>query len=224
VLTDATIRLGGVITDPAIESWCIAHTTAPEPHLAAVEAETRATLSAPGMLTGALEGRFLEFLAFARNPRRVLELGTYSGYSALSFAAGMESDARIVSCEFDPAHAAFARRHIAASSYAEMIEIREGPALDTLAALSGERFDLIFIDADKVNYPAYYEACVELLDERGLLILDNMLWSGRVLEDPADQDESTRALSTLGERIAEDERVVQILLPVRDGITLVRRA
>lgn len=213
-----------MITDPEIERWCVEHTTPPEPHLAAVEAETLATLRSPGMLTGTLEGRFLEFLAFARRPRQVLELGTYSGYSALSFAGGMPPDGRIVTCEFDPAHAAVARRHIAASPYAGMIDIREGPALDTLATLAGERFDLIFIDADKVGYPAYYEACVDLLDERGLLILDNTLWSGAVLADPAEQDESTRALSTLADRIAADERVVQVVLPVRDGVTLVRRA
>lgn len=212
-----------VITDPDVERWCVEHTTPPEPHLAAVEQETRDTLSSPGMLTGALEGRLLEFLAFARNPRRVLELGTFSGYSALSFAAGMEPGGRIVTCEFDPQHAEVARRHIAASSYADMIEVREGPALDTLATLTGERFELIFVDADKVNYPAYYEACVELLAERGLLILDNTLWGGAVIADAAEQDERAQIMSALAARIAADERVRQVVLPVRDGVTLVRR-
>lgn len=213
-----------MITDPDVERWCVEHTTPPDPHLAAVAEETVATLSAPQMLTGALEGRFLEFLAYARAPRRVLEIGTYSGYSALSFAAGMPPDGRVITCELDATHAAVARRHIAASPYADMIEVREGPALETLATLTDERFELIFVDADKPGYPAYYEACVDLLAERGLLMLDNTLWGGDVAADPAEQDDRARLMSDLADRIAADERVIQVVLPVRDGITLVRRA
>jgi caffeoyl-CoA O-methyltransferase len=208
----------------AVEAYAAAHTTAPAPFLQALAEETRATLESPQMLTGEVEGRFLEFLVFQAQPRLVLEIGTYSGYSALSMAQALPPGGRIVTCELDPERVAFAERHIAAAGFADRIEVRQGPALETVGELDGP-FDLVFIDADKPRYHDYYEAVLPKLAERGLIVVDNVLWSGRVAEPESDDDtDSTRALRAFNEHVAGDERVVSVMLSVRDGVTLVRRA
>jgi caffeoyl-CoA O-methyltransferase len=210
------------VNDPDIERYCEEHTTPPHERLAAVARETHEQLDAPQMLTGTVEGRFLEMLVWISGARRVLEIGTFSGYSALAMAAALPDDGRIVSCEISERHAEFARRHIGASPYAEMIDVRLGPALETIAGLDGP-FDLVFIDADKTGYSAYFDATLPLLAPRGLIVIDNTLWSGRVV-DPEPDDESSRALAALNDRLARDEHVAVVQLPVRDGVTLVRRA
>jgi caffeoyl-CoA O-methyltransferase len=214
--------LADYAVDPDLSAYTETTTTRPPDFMARLAEETRATLPVPEMLTGHVEGRFLEVLAFATGARRILELGTYSGYSALSMAAGMPEDGRITTCEFSDENADFAQRHIDASPFAEKIEIRRGPALDTIATVEGT-FDLIFIDADKSNYPNYFAACLPLLADRGLMVLDNTLWSGRVLEGRDDGSDNTRMFRELNARIAADERVIAVQLSVRDGITLVRK-
>jgi caffeoyl-CoA O-methyltransferase len=204
-----------------IERYAESHTTPPDALLAAVAAETRASLKDSAMLTGTIEGRLLETLVFVSGARRVLELGTYSGYSALSMAAGLPADGRIDTCEVDAEHAEVARRLIASSAYADRITVHEGPALETIERLEGP-FDLIFLDADKVNYLRYYEALLPRLAERGLLVADNTLWSGRVA-DESEGGEATVALRAFNERVLADPRVVCVLLTVRDGVTLIRR-
>jgi caffeoyl-CoA O-methyltransferase len=207
--------------DPALEQYIEAHTTPPEPHLAALAEETRASLQAPQMLTGTVEGRFLEMLVWVARPRLVLELGTYSGYSALAMAAALPDGGRIVSCELDGERADFAQAHIDASPYADRIEIRRGPGLETIAGLDGP-FDLVFIDADKTNYVNYYEAVLPRLGERGLVVADNTLWSGAVA-DPSNDDETVSAIRAFNDRVRADERVHCVMLSVRDGVTLIRR-
>ena len=209
----------GFLVDEAIEAYAEAHTTAPEPLLVALADETRATMSAPQMLTGTTEGRLLELLVFASGARRVLELGTFTGYSALSMAAALPPGGWIDTCDLEPRHLEVARRHIDASPYADRIRIHVGPALETLERLEGT-FDLVFIDADKANYANYYEAVLPRLSDRGLIVIDNTLWSGRVL-DP--QDDDSRRIAALNDAIAADERVVAVQLTVRDGVTLIRR-
>ena len=206
--------------DDAIEAYIEAHTTPPEPHLAALAEETRETLNAPQMLTGTVEGSFLEALVWTAQPQLVLELGTYSGYSALAMAAALPPGGRIVTCELSNEHADFAQRHIDASPHADRIELRRGPALDTVAALDGP-FDLVFIDADKPNYVNYYEAVLPKLAERGLIVADNTLWSGNVAGEE-DQSDAAVALRAFNDRVREDDRVVCVMLSVRDGITLIR--
>ena len=210
-----------ILASERLEAYIEAHTTPPAAHLAALADETRASLSAPQMLTGTVEGRLLEALVWAAQPHLVLELGTYSGYSALAMAAALPPGGRIVTCELSDEHADFAQRHIDASPYADRIEVRRGPALESIAALEGP-FDLVFIDADKVNYVNYYEAVVPKLAERGLIAADNTLWSGRVAEDE-DESEATDAMRTFNDRVRDDDRVVAVMLSVRDGITLIRR-
>ncbi len=212
------------IVAEAVEAYAAAHTTAPAPFLRALAEETRETLESPQMLTGEIEGRFLEFLVFLAQPRLVLEIGTYSGYSALSMAQALPAGGRIVTCELDRDRVAFAQRHIDGAGRGDRIEIRQGRALDTIAGLDGP-FDLVFIDADKAGYHGYYEAVLPKLSARGLIVIDNVLWSGRVAEPPSDDDtESTRALRAFNDHVAADERVVSVMLSVRDGVTLVRRA
>jgi caffeoyl-CoA O-methyltransferase len=210
-----------ILVSERLEAYIEAHTTPPEPHLAALAEETRASLNAPQMMTGTVEGRFLEALVWTVQPALVLELGTYSGYSALSMAAALPPGGRIVTCELSEEHADFAQRHIDASPYADRIELRRGPALDTVAALDGP-FDLVFIDADKPNYLNYYEAVLPKLAERGLIAADNTLWSGRVAEEE-DQSDAAVALREFNDRVRADERVVSVMLSVRDGITLIHR-
>jgi caffeoyl-CoA O-methyltransferase len=208
------------IVPEEIERYAEEHTTAPDDLLRRLAEETRATLQSPQMLTGTLEGRLLEFLVFATGARRVLELGTYSGYSAISMAAALPPGGHIDTCEVEEQHAAVARRYIEEAGYADRITIHLGPALETIARLEGE-FDFVFIDADKVNYSAYYEALLPRLAGGGLMAIDNTLWSGKVLEP--DEDPGTRAIAELNERIARDPEVVAVQLTVRDGVTLVRR-
>jgi caffeoyl-CoA O-methyltransferase len=208
-----------LVTDE-IERYAEEHTTRPNELLQRLAAETRETLERPSMLTGTIEGRFLELLVFASGARRVLELGTYSGYSAISMAAGLPPGGHIDTCEVAEEHAAVARRYIEEAGLSDRITIHVGPALETVERLEGD-FDFVFIDADKENYAAYYEALLPRLAERGLMAIDNTLWSGRVVEP--DGDASTQAIIDLNDHVAGDGRVSAVQLTVRDGITLVRR-
>jgi caffeoyl-CoA O-methyltransferase len=174
------------------------------------------------MMVGALEGRFLEMLVFALQPRLVLEIGMFTGYSSLSMAAALPPGGRIVTCDVNPKAEEVARRHIGASPYADRIEIRMGPALDTITGLDGP-FDLVFIDADKTNYRNYYDAVLPKLAERGMIAVDNVLWSGQVIE-PKDTSENTEALRAFNDYVNADARTVNVVCTVRDGVTLVRRA
>jgi caffeoyl-CoA O-methyltransferase len=205
-----------------IEAYAEAHTSAPTDLLRRLAEETRATLRSPQMLTGTVEGRLLEFLVFATGARRVLELGTYSGYSAISMAAALPEGGRIDTCEVDDQHAEVARRFIEEAGFSDRITIHLGPALETLSRLEGD-FDLVFIDADKENYVNYYEAVLPRLSERGLIAADNTLWSGRVI-DESEQSEGTVAIRAFNEHVRHDDRVVSVMLTVRDGVTLIRRA
>jgi caffeoyl-CoA O-methyltransferase len=210
-----------VIVPDDIDAYAEAHTTPPTELMAELAEETKATLSSPQMLTGTVEGRLLEQLVSALQARRVLELGTYSGYSSLSMAAALPDGGHIDTCEVDEAHAEVAQRYIDRSPYADRITIHLGAALQTIERLGGE-WDFVFIDADKENYANYYEALFPRLAPTGLMAIDNTLWSGRVL-DGADDSGATRAIRELNDRIAADDRVVAVQLTVRDGVTLIRR-
>jgi caffeoyl-CoA O-methyltransferase len=212
------------IVRPEIEAYAEAHTSPPPPHLEALAAETTEKLDFPQMMVGPLEGRFLEMLVFARQPQRVLEIGTFSGYSALSMAAALPTGGHITTLDISERHAEVARRHIAASPYASSITVVLGPALDSLAhgRLEGP-WDFVFIDADKGNYANYYDAVLAELAPGGLIAVDNVLWSGRVVDHP-DEEGDTAAIRAFNDKVRADPRVVCTLVTVRDGVLLIRKA
>jgi caffeoyl-CoA O-methyltransferase len=211
-----------LITAEAAERYAQEHTSPAAPLLAELAEETRATLVAPEMLTGPVEGRLLETLVWTTGARRILELGTYSGYSALSMAGALPDGGSIDTCEVSAEHAAVAQRYFDRSPFGSRIALHLGPALETLGRLDGP-FDLVFVDADKPNYVNYYEAVLPKLAPRGLLVVDNTLWSGRVA-DQAETDETTQAIRAFNDHVAADPRVVAVQLTVRDGVTLIRLA
>lgn len=209
------------VVDEDIEAYAAAHTTPEDPLLTEVAAATRASQESHRMMVGLLEGRFLETLVWLSGARRILEIGCFTGYSALSMAAALPPGGTITTCELDPERAVIARRHFDASPWADRIDLIEGPALDSLTLLMGP-FDLVFIDADKVNYARYYEAVLPLLADHGLIVADNVLWSGRVLDD-TDQSDDTKAIRAFNDMVVNDPRVTCVMATVRDGVLLIRR-
>ena len=205
--------------DKDVERYAFEHTLPESELLQRLSAETLATMAAPQMLTGRLEGRLLKLLAQLSGARRVLEIGTFTGYSALSMAEGLLDDGKVITCEIERRHADMARKYFQSSPHGSKIEIRMGPALETLKTLTGP-FDLAFIDADKENYSAYYEAVMDLMRPGGIILVDNTLWSGLVLKP---HDRESVAIDTLNKRLIKDERVENVMLTIRDGMQLVRK-
>jgi caffeoyl-CoA O-methyltransferase len=173
------------------------------------------------MLSGHLEGTLLQMLVAMSGARRVLEIGMFTGFSAQMMASALPDDGRVVTCDIEPRHIAIAREFFARSAHGYKIEVREGPALETLKTLEPRSFDFVFIDADKRNYINYYEASLPLLADGGTIAVDNVLWSGRVL-DP--QEEDDRAIVAFNDHVRADDRVTCVMLTVRDGVMLIRRA
>jgi caffeoyl-CoA O-methyltransferase len=210
------------VVESGVEQYAEEHSSPDGELFERLAAETHEKTTAPQMMVGRLEGRFLGTLVRSLPARRVLELGTFTGYSSISMALALPAGGRIVTCDVNEETTAIARRYAEEAGVADRIDYRLGPGLETIAELD-EPFDLIFIDADKPNYVKYYEATLPLLADGGLMVVDNTLWSGRVA-DPDDQDENTLAIRALNDRVLEDPRVENVLLTVRDGMNLVWRA
>jgi caffeoyl-CoA O-methyltransferase len=210
-----------VIVEPRVEEYAERYSTAPTDLFRRLAEETRATTDVPQMMVGQLEGHFLGEVVRISGARRVLELGTFTGYSSISMALALPTGGRIVTCDVDEQTNAIARRYAEEAGVLDRIEYRLRPALETIAQLEGP-FDIIFIDADKANYVNYYEATLPLLADDGVMVVDNALSSGDVV-DPSTARESSRAIHALNERVHDDERVENVLLTVRDGINLIRR-
>jgi len=209
------------IVPEALEQYCAAHTSAAEPLLDEIATYTRAHCRQPQMLTGPVEGRLLRLLVQIIGARRVLEIGTFTGYSALSMAAGLSDEGELITCELDPEHIQIAQSFFDRSPYGRRITLRPGAALDTLQTLPADMtFDFVFVDADKENYVNYYEAVLPCLRAGGLMAADNTLWSGKVL---APRGRSDRAIVAFNKHVAADPRVEQVLLSVRDGVMLIRK-
>lgn len=202
-----------------IEEYARRHTTPLPSHLAELARFTLEEMEGGMMLSGPMEGMLLQFLVSALGARRVLEIGCFTGFSAQMMAAALPDDGQLVTCEIDPRTAEIARKHFDMGPNGHKIEIRIGPALKTLQSLDGP-FDLVFIDADKTPYIEYYERALELITDCGMIVVDNVLWSGRVL---APKSESDKALAAFNSHVAADQRVKQVMLTVRDGITLIRK-
>jgi len=204
---------------PEIEEYAQSKTEPVDKLLSELERETYETMQLPQMLTGRLEGRFLKMMVQITGARRVLEIGMFTGYSALSMAEGLPPDGELITCEIDPQAIAFGRRYFARSEHGQKIVIKDGPALEAIAHVAGP-IDLVFIDADKENYVNYYESVLPLVRPGGLILVDNVLWSGAVL-DP--RSETDRAIAAFNDLVANDERVDRVLLTVRDGVFVIRK-
>jgi len=191
------------------------------PALAALRRET-AELPESNMQIGPDQGALMAMLVRLIGARRVLEIGTFTGYSSTAMALALPPDGRMLCCDVSREWTDIARRAWADAGVAERIELRLGPAAETLATLDDDGFDLAFIDADKPGYDAYYEGCLRVVRPGGLILIDNVLWSGRVA-DPSEDDETVRIMRALNAKIAVDERVDHVLLPLGDGLTLARR-
>lgn len=208
------------VADREMEAYAAEHSTTPSPRLGAVAASTRAFSDYPAMMIDEVEGKLLSLLVALTGARRILEVGTFTGYSAISMAESLPTDGRITTLELDPEHAAKAREHITGAGFADVITVVEGPALASLATLEGP-FDLSFIDADKPGYPAYYDAVVPLMRPGGLIIADNVLRDGRVLDADATSP-GIIGMREFNDKVVADPRVECVMLTIRDGVTLIR--
>jgi caffeoyl-CoA O-methyltransferase len=204
-----------------IEAYATAHSMGESEVCRALRAETHRLMDSPQMLVGPLEGAFLKLLTQIVGATRVLEIGMFTGYSALCFAEALPEGGTVTTCEIDDTSAALARRYFARSPHGHKITVRMGPAIETMEALDS-RYDVIFIDADKQNYVTYYRRAKELLTPKGVIAIDNVLWDGDVLLHPA-PDERTAAIQELNQVVASDPDVSAVLLTIRDGVLLVRR-
>jgi len=209
-----------------LEAYVTAHTTREGELFARLRAETRAHLAAPQMQVGSVEGAFLRLIVALHRPQTILEIGTFSGYSALAMASALPPGGQLITCDIDPVATAVATRYFAEAGLADRISLRLAPALDTIRQLAaqlpaeGRRLDLVFIDADKPGYVDYWDAVLPLMPVGGLVVADNTLWSGKVL-DP--QEASDHAIVRFNARVAADPRVEHVLLSVRDGVMLARK-
>jgi len=203
-----------------IETYSEAHSIPESAVCRALREETQRTMEHPQMLVGPLEGAFLKMMTRLVGATRVLEIGMFTGYSALCLAEALPPDGTVLTCEIDEGPAKLARRYFSRSPDGGKISVRMGPAIDTMRDLTGP-FDLIFIDADKTNYVRYYQRAFELIAPGGVILVDNVLWNGDVLTQPA-PDEKTAAIQELNRIVAADPRVSGVLLPIRDGVFVIR--
>ena len=207
------------LIDPALDTYAENHSLQPSPLLRELEAYTYENCDLPQMVTGSLEGALLRMLVRLTGARHILEIGLFTGYSALSMAEALPKDGTITSCEIDDGNAAVARSFIDRSPHGSRITIRMGPALETLSGLSGP-YDLAFLDADKENYCGYYDSVLPLLRPGGLLVADNVLWSGKVLHPTQETDHE---LVAFNDKVRQDPGVEVVILTVRDGVSLIRK-
>jgi caffeoyl-CoA O-methyltransferase len=203
-----------------LERYAHAHTTRPSELMEELERQTKKCVPMSQMLTGRVEGTLLRMLVRISGAKKAVDVGTYTGYSALAMAEGLPPEGELITCEISEDHAELALRFIARSPRANQIRLRLGHALDTLREIPSGSTDFVFIDADKLSYPDYYEEGLRILRRGGLIAVDNVFWSGRVL-DPKDED--SRAISEFNELVKNDERVEKVMLSVRDGVYLIRK-
>lgn len=204
-----------------IEDYCLRHTSTGSKLLQELEKYTRRYCDDSQMLIGPHEGALLAMLVRLSGARRVLEIGTFTGYSALCMAGAMPQNGRLITCEIKPEHADIAQSFFDRSPHGRKIRLRLGAALETLASLPRSmNFDFVFLDADKENYVNYYEAVLPRLRSGGLIVADNVLWSGRVL---APKKKTDRAVVRFNKHVHRDPRVECVMLPLRDGVSLVRK-
>jgi len=203
-----------------IENYALAHTEKEPQLLAELNRETWANVMVPRMLSGHLQGRVLSMFSKLVSPENILEIGTYTGYSALCLAEGLKPKGTLHTLDINEEYTAVAKRYFNKSDYGKNIEQHIGNALDVIPTLAC-KFQLVFIDADKENYANYFDSIIDKMDIGGLIIADNVLWSGKVTE--AQKDEETTALDNYNKKIVTSDRVETVLFPIRDGLMISRK-
>ncbi|MBN8703294.1 MAG: O-methyltransferase [Bacteroidetes bacterium] len=207
---------------PEIEEYVEKHTKEESDLLKTISRETYAKVLMPRMLSGHLQGRVLSMFSKMIRPQNILEIGTYTGYSAICFAEGLQENGKLITIDINEELETTVRAHFNNSKYAEKIEYRIGNALTIIPELT-QKFDLVFIDADKINYSTYFDLVFDKLNAGGFILADNVLWSGKILMDAAKMDEDTKAINDFNKKITADSRVENVLLPIRDGIMAIRK-
>jgi len=204
----------------AIEDYVAQHTASESELLSKLNRETHAKVLMPRMLSGHVQGRVLSMLSYMIRPSRILEIGTYTGYSALCMAEGLADDGQLITIDINEELEDMVRSYIEQAGLSNKIDSRIGNAIDLIPEIN-DSFDMVFIDADKINYSNYYDLCIDKVRQGGFIIADNVLWSGKVVGDKIDKD--TQALLDFNNKIHEDTRVENVLFPVRDGLMVVRK-
>ena len=207
------------IIDPLIEAYALEHTEKESDQLFNLNRQTHLKVLQPRMLSGHLQGRILSFLSSAIKPKNILEIGTYTGYSALCMAEGLSKNGKLVTIDKNIELETMVKKYINDSSYKNQIEFINANAIDVIPTLNLE-WDLVFIDADKENYINYFDLVIDQVKKGGWIIADNVLWSGKVLEEPDVKDKETIILQKFNEKVNQDSRVRNVLFPVRDGMML----
>ncbi len=205
----------------ALDDYVVAHSENEPELLKALTRETYQKILQPRMLSGHYQGRLLSMLAKLIRPKTILEIGTYTGYSALCLAEGMQNDGELHTIDINEELHDFQRKYFDASDFGDQIYQYTGNALDIIPDID-RTFDLVFIDADKPNYPAYFHAIIDKMSPNGIILSDNVLWSGKVIESLQKNDFSTKALLEYNTLLKEDERIETVVLPIRDGLTISR--
>lgn len=206
--------------DSAIEEYSRIFSGEPSALLKELDRETHAMILQPRMLSGHLQGRFLSFFAKVCRPTTILEIGTFTGYSALCLAEGLAIDGRLITIDINEELETFTRSFFDRSEYKHQIDYRIADAKDELTKIEGP-FDLVFIDADKRNYALYYDLIIDKMSPGGVILVDNVLWSGKIVDEQA-RDKSTQALRDFNQKCLDDPRVDKMLLPLRDGLYMLR--
>jgi predicted O-methyltransferase YrrM len=205
-----------------IENYINDHTSPEEELLSQLNRETHLKVTHPRMLSGHVQGKFLEMISHMVQPKRILEIGTYTAYASICLARGLKENGRLITIEVDPEIFDFAKAYINKAKLGGKIDQKLGRALHIIPSLEGP-FDLVFIDADKENYLNYYQLIFEKVKPGGYILADNALWDGKVVGNSNNTDKDTKAIVAFNDFIQQDKRVENILLPLRDGIMMIRK-
>jgi predicted O-methyltransferase YrrM len=208
--------------DPALDAYCEQHSGTEPWYLKELTAETYDKVQMPQMISGHLQGRFLSMLSHLVQPTVIVEIGTYTGYSALCLAEGLVKGGMLHTIDIDPYLPEMVHRYIEKAGMLDRITMHHEPALQVIPTLPAP-FDMVFIDADKNNYPNYFDAVIDRVRPGGLIIADNVLWSARVLKPGTQQDDQTKALVEYARKVSTDPRLERVMVPLRDGVLVARR-
>jgi caffeoyl-CoA O-methyltransferase len=208
--------------DEQLEEYVVKHTSKESDVLYDLNRQTHLNILQPRMLSGHLQGRVLSMLSHMIKPKRILEIGTYTGYAAICMAEGLQENGELITIDKNQELEDMANRYFQKAGFQDRIELIVGDALEEIPKLD-KKFDLVFIDADKTNYLNYYDLLIDELPQNSYIIADNVLWSGKVLNEKEMNDPDTKALSIFNEKIQNDSRVENVLFPIRDGLMVIRK-